>query len=315
MGNLPSAKLVLIPAAAEHPLRRARRARRGSRARRAGAVGGASCSRADRSAAAAKPELDQVRVRVGERRHHGAAAQLDDARLGADERVDVVERDDDVAAHGDGAGVRARRILGEDVAAAQYEVGRSRRLGGDGGGGDDSDERDQGERAHGGRLAQRARQMNRHRIAEQIEAAVERDRRRARLDRAQDAGAGADEVDVRGELQRQRRAEPTVVGGVDGREQRHALERQRVLNEPSGSGKGLTLCTSSGTDNVAPAMLRLLTFAGPSDSVGSCGTGSVPDVVTGTVSTPSGVPKPICVCTVYVSWRLMNSVCIDSRAR
>ena len=42
--------------------------------------------------------------------------------------VDVVERDDDAAAHGDGARVRTRWILREDVAAAQHQVGG--RLGG-----------------------------------------------------------------------------------------------------------------------------------------------------------------------------------------
>src|SRR6185312_4752484 len=107
---------ILIPAAAEDPV---------------AALGGALW--------VAETERDCVGARVG----GAAAVKIDLLRCEAEADEMRVR-------------VRARRILREDVAAAQYEIGGRQRLRGDGSGGDGSDERDESERAHGGRLAQGA---------------------------------------------------------------------------------------------------------------------------------------------------------------
>ena len=69
----------------------------------------------------------------------------------------------------------------------------------------------------------------------------------------------------------------------------------------------LLLRTATVTDSVAPETFSPPTAALPIDSVGSCGTGIVPECEIGTVSTPSGVPKPSCVAIVYGTWRLVKS--------
>ena len=58
------------------------------------------------------------------------------------------------------------------------------------------------------------------------------------------------------------------------------------------------------TESDAPETSTPPTAALPIDSVGSCGTGSVPVCVIGTFRTPSGVPKPSCVAMVYGTCRL-----------